>query len=141
MAVLTPSKPVVEAPAAVPQEPTTPMKLSEAIRLGCLVTEPLTGTLWDHIYNRYGNPIREYGRACALGAAAIGRFGLNHKGVAGTPYLPSWIKEFGLPDEKIVCPVSRDCAHVQLPNQVTHLNDHHEWDRLRIADWLDSKGL
>lgn len=102
------------APAA-PVETVTPMKASEAIRLGVLY-----------------RPTQAFGEAgdgnaaCVIATAmAVGYYGMPDlfDDPNGSPHYPA-------------CPAG--CERLGLP---LHLNDDHRWSRERIADWLESRGL
>jgi hypothetical protein len=65
------------APVSVPFEPTTPIKPSEALRLGRLIVPTSKG----------GTPFSKAGEACAIGAMYVGYGGephTVHPGVRGT---------------------------------------------------------
>lgn len=108
----------------VPIEKVTPIKPSEAIRLGCIIA-PIQ--LFNSVY------IDEQTlSACAIGAMALGMGG-------------DWNKAHGLVNELHgsdrfdgVCP-EQDCVTERA--DPVHLNDTHRWSRERIADWLEEHGL
>ncbi len=108
-------------PTVVPLEPTTPIKPSEAIRLGCLIAP-------QQAFNHYLSG--DGAAACALGAAALG---WNTDPVEAQ-FL---IEDVLLP--RTVCP-EPGCTdgHFGWP---AILNDTHRWSRERIADWLEGLGL
>ena len=111
-------------PATV--EPTTPMKLSEAIRLGSLLTEPLRYSYMQHVGGQT--------HTCALGAAAYVH------GARDRDQAFRWARIHGVIGLQVECPA----CHVVLDLKygiVQHLNDQHRWDRPRIADWLEGIGL
>jgi hypothetical protein len=57
---------------------------------------------------------------------------------SGFSVIPDLEKLFpALKTAKPLCPV---CAgvHVSLADAIVHLNDHHQWPRERIADWLET---
>jgi len=102
------------------------MKLSEAIRIGSLLTKPL--------YRSYLRKIGDEFFACAVGAAAFANGARDEVEAGGWAHTA----------------LDRDSSHVWCPvcpwedravNVVMHLNDHHSWERPRIADWLESIGL
>jgi len=111
-------------PAVTPLEPTTPIKPSEAIRLGCLIA-PV------QIFN--DGYVDGAGGACGVGAGVLGmgwdasrhfgRFGRFEMLLDGLPP---------------VCPVA-GCEFEE--GNIVHLNDDHRWSRERIADWLADQGL
>jgi len=114
-------------PIEVPLEPTTPIRPSEAIRLGCLLA-----------------PVQSFedltdgpGTACVLGALYLGY---------GEPLDGS--EDFRVPAAEdardsvydLSCPEGCGSLAFQL-STVAHLNDDHRWSRERIADWLEGLGL
>lgn len=106
-----------------PIETVTPIRPSEAIRLGCLTTA--------QAFSDYGNG----DAACAVGAMNIG-FGLQNDAGDHLDDISH------LHRGTTVCPETgqRGCPgrwHVM----VFHLNDDHRWSRERIADWLEGLGL
>jgi len=117
---MTPSS---AAPTTTPEtrpalaEVTSPIKPSEAIRLGCLTTVQTFGYY------------RDDGATCAIGAMAVG-FGGNMG------------KAWAFEDltEDFDCPVA-GCDNDDCDSVIPHLNDSHRWSRERIADWLESLGL
>lgn len=107
-----------------PIEVVTPIKPSEAIRLGCL-TKPVQtfGTTFDRTTG-----------ACVVGAMVVG-FGAGR--------LPE-----GAWDAIIAAPCPLGCVKRERtwssevgPSVAAHLNDDHRWSRERIADWLEGLGL
>jgi hypothetical protein len=121
------------ATTPAPIEVVTPIKPSEAIRLGCLTTAQGRET---YIAKRQGQ-----WQACAYGAMAVG-YGFDPSGTDGRR-----IDDFILPGEVQIegqisessCPAPA-CATARY-DLLIHLNDDHRWSRERIADWLESLGL
>lgn len=116
------------APETVPFEPTTPIKPSEAIRLGCL-KYPVQG---------FGDTIKG-NAACALGAM-LGGFGWDDEGDESSWCDPR-LDRFFTDDKRCpACEMLTDSSYL-----VAHLNDRHGrddgWTRERIADWLGGLGL
>jgi len=123
--------PTVETPVeTIPIEPKTPMKLSEALRLGSISTKQAIGA--------YLNP---KGEMCALGTLAY---------VYG--YEPGngefqKLSEFSFLRRSLNLPKSVDPECALGPGQATlhdliiHLNDHHRLGRNVIADRLEKIGL
>lgn len=134
-------------PVEVPVEPTTPMKPSEAMRLGAMSTEQAFVTMGDGV-----------AKACALGAMMIGY------GHGNDPY--GMLYDPAHPASEVTAlhmPVHPEYAHrLQVGNRyepcphhgcrltdltgggfalVVHLNDLHKWPRNKIADWLETLGL
>lgn len=128
-----PAVPTTEAPVKLPLETVTPIRPSEAIRLGML-THPIQS--FGHIGS--GNT------ACALGAMAVG-YGdeearNGYVSLAGK--MPLYL------DPPCRCD-NRDTLHLfgrsaeqwHALDAVWHLNDSHRWARESIADWLEQQGL
>lgn len=109
-AVLSP----VTAPDTVPTEVTTPIKFSQALRLGRLThPRPLRGMFYDGADG-----------ACALGAIILGLGVL----LATLPYIAAG-----------PCPV---CGWSHGAGGMTlHLNDDHHWSDDQIVTFLESIGL
>jgi hypothetical protein len=94
----------------------TLLSLSTAMRLGSLLHPQQFRSRWDAAHER----------TCALQAAADG---------AGVEYF-RMLKAFPVLGIHAVCPA---CAcEAQLNYIITHLNDHHEWTRERIADFVQT---
>ncbi len=104
-----------------PVEVVSPIKPSEAIRLGCLLAPVQAfGSLWG-VGHRRGD-----GHACVVGSMLLG--GFPERGIAG------WT------GHEVPCP--QGCPRLSYEGgTVPHLNDDHHWSRERIADWLESLGL
>jgi hypothetical protein len=109
--------------------------LSDAMLLG--------STFRKQSYTAFYN----YGRSCALGAAAEA-IGINIVD-PDTSITDTLHKRFPIltepQDDPIVCPAKRcrytkDCFSA-IDYIVVHLNDDHHWKRERIAAWLQTKGL
>jgi hypothetical protein len=108
------------------------VRLSEAIRLGAMVTTPHLGALASE----------DKKATCALGAAiyAIGRLDDALGFIAAKDYdaivsPPEW-----LINPEVSCP---DCLQIYesewaLVSLIVHLNDTHLWTRERIADWVET---
>lgn len=95
---------------------TTPLKLSEAIRLGATLKPQGFGSYFSG------------GKSCALGAAldAVGRAEMEEDDI--WPELLSHI-------DTVECPV---CARLRDGHRIIpHLNDDHQWTREQIADWVE----
>lgn len=109
-----------------PIEVTTPIRPSEAIRLGCLIAP----------VQKFGGAhyVADNGAACVVGA---GMLGMGYR-------LPDGPNDFeddlqgSERDGK--CPVD-DCGDSDVSILAIHLNDDHRWSRERIADWLEGLGL
>lgn len=91
------------------------MKLSEAIRLGSLLTKPIK------------NFFHSGDGACALGAAG---FAIGQESYIGVERVYPWLVTGDA--DCPACPMI-GCAPETI---VLHLNDMHEWSRERIADWV-----
>ena len=127
MTVAAPTSP------AVPVETVTPIKPSEAIRLGCLLA-----------------PVQAFTRAfegddlaCAVGAMALGLGydGPREYGMGDAlPFL--WTAHPALLTTRLPCPAGIcDSDGDRASSRVWHLNDTHRWTREAIADWLEGLGL
>jgi hypothetical protein len=117
--------PIREAPA--PVEPTTPLKLSEALRLGSLTTKQgfnrLQGPAPDE-FCAIGTIVHVLGMDDVSGQIPARRHTQLHLGVSAA------------------CDCVRPSVHPSTVWYVTeHLNDFHRWTREKIADWLESQGL
>jgi hypothetical protein len=112
------------AAPSLPIETVTPIKPSEAIRLGCLTTGQLINETYVDI---------DGARACVFGAMAIG-YGEPHRAAQMHAAINGHLIDS---DVFRRCPES-GCASVAFP---MHLNDDHRWSRERIADWLEGLGL
>lgn len=122
-----------------PVEVTTPIRPSEAIRLGIL-KYPVATT---------GDTI-EGDAACAIGAM-LGGFGWDERG-DGSSWSDSRLYAV-LPKDIGGCPADPGCfwntrqagpesLHLGGPWALAHINDRHHWTREAIADWLrDEHGL
>lgn len=113
----------------VPVEVTSPMKPSEALRIGSATTKQAFGVYYT-----------KDGAMCA--AQTIAHV-MGHKTVGflmsiNSPTVDSHCPAYGEPG--IVTVFGR--CDVQKPfYQINHLNDYHRWPRHKIADWLESIGL
>jgi hypothetical protein len=121
-----------EAPSRVaPSEPTTPIRPSEAIRLGMLV-RPVAG----RVEMFQGDDI-----ACALGAMAIG-FGF-------APNRENRLSGYATVEARLPQTLEPPCGCVtgkasdswSSTAVIYHLNDQHGWARECIAEWLRQEGL
>ena len=109
--------PVTEAPAA--PETTKPLKLSEAIRLGAMMTEQTFGEFGDDE------------RTCAIGAA---------QKALGLPVSANGPLVNLLHDRSADAPCGHDDSW-SVGALIVHLNDDDRWPREKIADWLEGLGL
>lgn len=108
------------------------MKLSEAMRLGSMLTAPVKGPYVEFKDGRVCG-------ACALGAAAVAMGYADKCDIE--PYLDDlWpgLLRMDIP----TCPEpschggrSHD-RHLTLINRVIQLFEHHDWSRERVADWI-----
>jgi len=108
------------APAPVVAEPTTPIKPSEALRLGRLqFPVPLRGRLFGV----------DGDTACAYGAIMAGYGDLEMAPVLGG-------------GDEVDCPAWA-CRDLRLAVEqvVVHLNDFHGWTDDQIVGWLEGIGL
>ena len=78
--------------------------------------------------------------SCALGAAYEGMYRLANdmSGQRPTRDLTSF---FDCLEGTIrACPIEGCKKRLILSAMIVHLNDHHEWSREKIADWLEESG-
>lgn len=110
------------APETVPFEPTTPIKPSEAIRLGCLIAP----------VQAFGGWFPSNDSACALGAMQIGFGGGRIVGFG-------WPEAYTKFRQNVRLPL--DGEMLRSGHALMVLNDRDHWTRERIADWLEGLGL
>ena len=104
----------------VSPETVTPIKPSEAIRLGCLLAP----------VQAFGAFEDGPGTACVLGAMNLGLGrAINDSNLYPPPSFEVIYRQ----------PCAANPRHVGLASPA-HLNDHHHWTRERIADWLEGLG-
>lgn len=121
--------PTIEAPVQTPVEPTSPLSLSEALRLGAMTSEQAFGTFSD--------PSADTPRFCALGTIWYAL------GLSGDPGSKGAEWEF-LTAKVDVSPITRDCCPTEqdcLWAAIVHLNDEHRMPRDEIASRLERVGL
>jgi hypothetical protein len=104
------------------------MKISEAIRLGALLTKPLEGSY--AAYDETGKPVA----ACALGAAAHAVGALRRNLNWTFHLLNAAFPGAFVPTHLITC--SCGCQSSNLASFIVHLNDNHEYSRDEIADHI-----
>lgn len=106
------------------------MKLSEAIRLGSMASDQVSGEFWQD------------GRTCAQGAAllAIGRLETTvmNKNHGHIREAWPWIRTTWAPCPVALCPGHRNvsCVQVLIPHLNNDLPWGHGWSRESIADWI-----
>lgn len=123
---------MIETPPIVKSTPekVTPLKVSEALRLGAMVSKQMKGSLKGKIHGEV--------YACAVGAAGIG-FGWKRG-------FYTKFEKLTLDDVNYSCPVDDLARHApgyhrgSLKDVVIHMNDVHRLPREWIADWLESVG-
>lgn len=93
------------------------LKLSEAIRLGAMLRPQARGGYFVK------------GGSCAIGAA-LEAIGMNSKCLDAGPALSRW----PLARNVVPCPQCLDSGTAW--SMAAHLNDHHQWTREQIADWV-----
>lgn len=138
---------MIEAPVAParPIETITPIKPSEAIRLGSLTTRQAFGSTVADV----NTPMMA---TCAIGAMYVGLGWVPGSRISPSPTVdvvnPLLSKAF----DEGSCPADTSCHILQrvkreamgnltLHRVVVHLNDQHSWRREDIADWLEGQGL
>jgi hypothetical protein len=128
------------APATLPIETVTPLKVSEAIRLGCLIVpNQAFGTLFW--------PSRDDPQAACVVGTFLLMWGDDSSPISSMGQ--AYLKAQGLD-----CPIgclrtwnggglyaafATDGSNTR--GTMTHLNDTHRWSRESIASWLEGQGL
>lgn len=118
------------------------MKPSEAMRAGAKLRPQAFGVVFDTVNNPFGS--------CAVGAMVEG-FGFFRPGSESREVVAAFrwnnmhtdlisVMQTDTAVMKLVCPHCR-FFHLQWVSIIKHLNDAHEWDRKRIAQWLEDQGL
>ena len=112
----------------VTPEVVTPIKPSEAIRLGCLIAPiQITGRFFDG-----------RGGACALGAMALG-FGYDGPQIdSESPENSEFSDPYCFVEDRMPGPPG---YARKWTDSIYQLNDSMDWSRERIADWLAEQGL
>jgi hypothetical protein len=102
------------------------MKLSEAIRLGSMQTQPTRGRMRLRLFDE---ATKQYvvTHTCALGAAEVAMGKDEYRLLCAFDELL---------DQPIQCPVCPGTSPSILAI-VVHINDLHCWTRERIADWVE----
>jgi hypothetical protein len=122
------------APLSIPEATPSPLRLSEALRLGSLISRPAKGHLYRKAVDGYC-AIGTIFLACGFDAAPVYD---EDQQVAAAPF--NWDEPRGL-DEMVTSP----CEHMPgtrlVRRLIVHLNDKDDWTRPQIADWLESVGL
>lgn len=118
----------IEAPAQIPSETVTPLKLSESLRLGAIGTKQAFGVLADR-----------KGRYCAIGSILLAR--------GDDPSdIEAWGDELnGMGANRLLqaakcCPIVPSWKYDLMWIAITHLNDNHRMPRHKIADLLEEIG-
>lgn len=137
-----------------PIETVTPLKASEAVRLGILLA-PIQGhsNLFG-VTEGYGGTPDGTWVACAVGAAALG-FGWRppeagqlvnpENSYDDEPAYDLVMDRIGR-ERYLRCPWtgphqdSADDHAIPISHQMWHLNDYHRWSREKIAGWLEEHG-
>ena len=107
------------------------MKLSEAIRLGAMMRPQCQGGKDDGV-----SACALLGASLAVGIDSIHSENFGYRSVA---YADLEVR-FPVMRQPAACP---DCADVWWRNcaaamhVIWHLNDHHQWTREQIADWVE----
>jgi len=108
------------------EESVTPLKLSEALRLGAMSTEQWFGEMTDG-----------HGRYCAMGTISHA-IGIDDGDMR---YFPSTFLTPARDELRLDDGCCRQTLFYQLWMQIAHLNDFHRLPRERIADLLEEAGL
>ena len=100
----------------------SPLKLSEAIRLGSMIRPQVIGEFFAD------------GGSCALGAA-LEAIGVGYGTYDGDAPLDTvWPETW--PDTWAVAACPECCRQSDAANIIAHVNDLHGWTREQIADWV-----
>jgi hypothetical protein len=134
MTVALPEAPEEVEVVTLSPEKVTPMKVSEAIRLGAMASTQITGKL------RFKSKGVQY--ACAIGAASLAL------GIPKYSKYQYWTIDQMMQGVPVLgCPVSNEKGNRCLAanyhkwsNNIVHMNDHHGLPREWIADFLESIG-
>lgn len=109
------------------------MKLSEAIRAGSMLTQPLTKRYFEENAQTH-----EITHACALIAAYVGVEGVVRKFTSIENWLISTWPEL---DGHYQHPTEKNMPAQDLFGIVLNLSDTQGWSHQQIADWLEGLGL
>lgn len=108
------------------------MKLSEAIRLGSMMTKQEHRSLVHKIGDSYVG-------ACAWGAAGLAIGMTLNEDIGTSEIADRWPWVFEATHRP--CPAQSCCTyhgqHHAVDLLIVHLNDTHQWTRERIADWVE----
>jgi hypothetical protein len=115
----------VEAPTPAEEKP-SPMKLSEALRIGSMDTVQAHGS-WSK-----ASPDGGVATMCAIQTAWYALTG-SDRGGASSPLADM------LGNVSVAHPVSGDAQPIG--GVIINLNDTHKWSRAKIAGWLEELGL
>jgi hypothetical protein len=109
------------------------MKLSEAIRAGASVTQPLIERYFIERAQTH-----EITHACALIAAYVGVEGVIRKFTSIEDWLTQAWPELNRDYQH---PIKKDMPAQDLFGIVLNLSDTQGWTREQVADWLEEQGL
>ena len=88
----------------------------------------------------YGDYFKGQRASCALGAAYEGMYRLPRQAAGLHPTKDlDWFFDC-LEGTIRSCPIEGCKKRLILSAMIVHLNDHHEWSREKIADWLEENG-
>lgn len=114
-------------------------KLSELMREGAKLYPKVTGS-----YISFNKEDKHIEGCCAIGAAIIARYGKEHLKDSESYRASDFIEEIGVSNVRLSPPSGNTYVFpekdYQLEVIVYRLNDHADWTREQIADWLESIG-
>jgi hypothetical protein len=108
------------------------MRLSEAIRLGAMISPQTRG----YFFRRAVSDKESVVATCALGAAALAVggpvFSFAHSAYDTWPILA-----FAVPEAELPSGIARSRRSLRLADVIIMLNDKERWTRTEIAGWVE----
>lgn len=123
------TNPAIEPSVVTRRSPQTgsPLRLSEAIRLGAMTTDQAFWTFAD-----------EQGGTCAVGAAIVALGGDPSRDVEA---FEAVVRQRVDLSGETICEHAQYWTSTDIAGAIYHLNDQHRMPRNQIADWLAAMGL
>ena len=110
------------------------MRLSEAIRLGAMISPQTRG----HFFRRAVSDKESVIATCALGAAALAVGGSVFNGNIARPAYSTWpILRRVVADTELPPAIAGARRSLRLADVIIMLNDKEAWTRTQIADWVE----